>query len=107
MTDILEQLDHDLVGLKPVKKRVREIAALLVVDKMRRKLGFETSVPSLHMCFTGSPGTGKVVCSPNSFASSLPQLVIPCTSDDCGCAHGANPTAYGLLSHRSRRRRHP
>jgi len=59
VTDILEQLDHDLVGLKPVKKRVREIAALLVVDKMRRKLGFETSVPSLHMCFTGSPGTGK------------------------------------------------
>jgi ATP-dependent Lon protease len=61
ITEILEQLDHDLVGLKPVKKRVREIAALLVLDKMRRKLGFETSVPSLHMCFTGAPGTGKVV----------------------------------------------
>jgi ATP-dependent Lon protease len=60
ITEILEQLDHDLVGLKPVKKRVREIAALLVLDKMRRKLGFETSVPSLHMCFTGAPGTGKV-----------------------------------------------
>jgi hypothetical protein len=60
VSEILEQLDHDLVGLKPVKKRVREIAALLVLDKMRRKLGFETAVPSLHMCFTGSPGTGKV-----------------------------------------------
>jgi ATP-dependent Lon protease len=60
ITEILEQLDYDLVGLKPVKKRVREIAALLVLDKMRRKLGFETSVPSLHMCFTGAPGTGKV-----------------------------------------------
>jgi len=59
ITEILEQLDYDLVGLKPVKKRVREIAALLVLDKMRRKLGFETSVPSLHMCFTGAPGTGK------------------------------------------------
>jgi hypothetical protein len=38
---------------------VREVAALLVLDKMRRKLGFETAVPSLHMCFTGAPGTGK------------------------------------------------
>merc|ERR1719498_1780721 len=57
--EILEQLDHYLVGLIPVKKRVREIAALLVLDKMRRKLGFDTSVPSLHMCFTGAPGTGK------------------------------------------------
>lgn len=59
VTEILEQLDHDLIGLLPVKKRVREIAALLVLDKMRRKLGFETAVPSLHMCFTGAPGTGK------------------------------------------------
>ncbi|KAJ1456657.1 P-loop containing nucleoside triphosphate hydrolase protein [Pelagophyceae sp. CCMP2097] len=57
--DVLDKLDHDLVGLMPVKRRVREIAALLVLDKMRRKLGFDTSVPSLHMCFTGAPGTGK------------------------------------------------
>jgi len=57
--DQLDKLDRDLVGLKPVKKRVKEIAALLVLDKMRRKLGFETSVPSLHMSFTGAPGTGK------------------------------------------------
>lgn len=57
--DQLDKLDRELVGLIPVKKRVREIAALLVLDKMRRKLGFETSVPSLHMCFTGAPGTGK------------------------------------------------
>merc|ERR1719498_981853 len=57
--DQLDKLDYDLVGLLPVKQRVREIAALLVLDKMRRKLGFETSVPSLHMCFTGAPGTGK------------------------------------------------
>merc|ERR1712174_3141 len=46
-------------GLLLVKQRVREIAALLVLDKMRRKLGFDTAVPSLHMCFTGAPGTGK------------------------------------------------
>jgi probable Rubsico expression protein CbbX len=57
--DILDKLDYDLVGLKPVKQRVREIASLLVVDKMRLKLGLETSVPSLHMGFTGAPGTGK------------------------------------------------
>merc|ERR1712232_423775 len=57
--DQLDKLDNDLVGLVPVKKRVKEIAALLVLDKMRRKLGFETSVPSLHMSFTGAPGTGK------------------------------------------------
>ena len=57
--EILEKLDYDLIGLKPVKKRVREIASLLVVDKMRLKLGLETSVPSLHMGFTGAPGTGK------------------------------------------------
>mmetsp|Transcript_15429 Transcript_15429/g.35568 ORF Transcript_15429/g.35568 Transcript_15429/m.35568 type:complete len:411 (+) Transcript_15429:214-1446(+) len=55
----LDKLDQELVGLIPVKKRVKEIAALLVLDKMRRKLGFETAVPSLHMCFTGAPGTGK------------------------------------------------
>ena len=57
--DILDKLDYDLIGLRPVKERVREIASLLVVDKMRLKLGLETSVPSLHMGFTGAPGTGK------------------------------------------------
>mmetsp|Transcript_12587 Transcript_12587/g.20988 ORF Transcript_12587/g.20988 Transcript_12587/m.20988 type:complete len:451 (-) Transcript_12587:63-1415(-) len=57
--DQLDNLEEDLVGLIPVKKRVKEIAALLVLDKMRRKLGFETAVPSLHMSFTGAPGTGK------------------------------------------------
>lgn len=55
----LEKLDHDLVGLKPVKTRVAEIAALLCVDKMRKDIGLDTAVPSLHMSFTGAPGTGK------------------------------------------------
>lgn len=56
---VLERLDRELVGLVPVKARVREIASLLVVDRLRRRFGLESTPPSLHMCFTGSPGTGK------------------------------------------------
>ncbi len=57
--EVLEQLDRELVGLKPVKTRIREIAALLLVDRMRRKLELTSETPTLHMCFTGNPGTGK------------------------------------------------
>lgn len=57
--EVLDQLDHELVGLKPVKARIREIAALLVVNKARHLIGLETTRPSLHMSFTGPPGTGK------------------------------------------------
>ena len=55
----LAQLDRDLVGLAPVKRRIREIAALLLVDRARQTLGLATEPPTLHMSFTGNPGTGK------------------------------------------------
>lgn len=57
--DVVQKLDRELVGLKPVKTRIREIAALLLVDRMRSSVGLTTQPPSLHMCFTGRPGTGK------------------------------------------------
>ncbi|XNL82483.1 CbbX protein [Actinomadura madurae] len=56
---VLDALDADLVGLAPVKTRIREIAALLLVDRVRARFGIDSGRPSLHMCFTGSPGTGK------------------------------------------------
>jgi probable Rubsico expression protein CbbX len=56
---VLAQLDEELVALEPVKRRIREIAALLVIDRLRRDEGLISSRPSLHMSFTGKPGTGK------------------------------------------------
>ncbi|MBV8231272.1 MAG: hypothetical protein JO329_14920, partial [Planctomycetaceae bacterium] len=56
---ILDELDRDLVGLAPVKTRIREIASLLLIARLREQSGLSTERPTLHMCFTGRPGTGK------------------------------------------------
>ena len=57
--EVLQKLDQELIGLKSVKTRIHEIAALLLIDRMRRSLGLTAHPPSLHMSFTGPPGTGK------------------------------------------------
>jgi probable Rubsico expression protein CbbX len=57
--DVFINLDKDLVGLEPVKQKVHEVGALLLVDRARRRFGLEAPRPNLHMCFTGPPGTGK------------------------------------------------
>lgn len=57
--DVLNNLDCDLVGLAPVKQRIREIATLLLVNKVRERLGLQSEAPTLHMSFTGNAGTGK------------------------------------------------
>ncbi|MCF1505786.1 CbbX protein [Afifella sp. H1R] len=57
--DVLRELDETLVGLAPVKKRIRETAALLLVERARKQLGLAYEAPTLHMSFTGNPGTGK------------------------------------------------
>ena len=59
VAEVLDQLDRELIGLKPVKQRIRETAALLIVDRARQRLGLTQTTPTLHMSFTGNPGTGK------------------------------------------------
>ena len=59
IAEVLEELDRDLVGLKPVKNRIREIASILLIEKLRNQFGMTVESPTLHMSFTGKPGTGK------------------------------------------------
>jgi ATPase family associated with various cellular activities (AAA) len=57
--DVFSALDQQLIGLVPVKKKVDEVASLLLVDRVRQRFGLQAPRPNLHMCFTGDPGTGK------------------------------------------------
>jgi probable Rubsico expression protein CbbX len=57
--EVLDQLDRELIGLKPVKTRIREIASLLLIERIRKRMSLTSDVPTLHMSFTGNPGTGK------------------------------------------------
>jgi probable Rubsico expression protein CbbX len=59
VADVLEELDRELIGLKPVKQRIREIAAMLIVERARKAMGLSHETPTLHMNFAGNPGTGK------------------------------------------------
>lgn len=59
VAEVLNQLDNELIGLEPVKTRIRETSSLLLVERARKSMGLATETPTLHMSFSGNPGTGK------------------------------------------------
>ena len=56
--DYMQELD-DLTGLATIKEDVRELVSLAKIQKIRKDAGLKTVPVSLHLVFSGNPGTGK------------------------------------------------
>ena len=95
---ILEQLDPQYLGLEPVKMRIREIAALLLVEKARHQLGLNSTAPSLHMSFSGNPGTGKTTIA-RRMAEILHLLTVYRETN----GRGSHPRRFGRSIYRPHR----
>jgi hypothetical protein len=82
--EVLDQLDRELIGLKPVKTRIREIASLLLIERIRKRMGLTSDVPTLHMSFTGNPGTG-ILGLGRGMADILPDQFVTRHRDHLPC----------------------
>ena len=87
--DVLGELDGELIGLLPVKQSIRQIASLLLVERLREQVGLCAQPPSLHMCFTGRPGTGKTTVAMR-MAKILHRLGL-CAPRASGGGHSRRP----------------